>query len=110
MKKLIGAPFVLLALVACGEPPATGRVGDIAGLDGDATAGAALYETNCQACHGADARSGSAGENLADEVGGEQDEFIQVILDGKDNGAMPAFADTLSDQEIADILAHIGSL
>lgn len=110
MKQSIFASFVLLAavaVVACGEPAATGRVGDIGGLTGDPTAGADLYETHCLACHGEDARSGSAGENLVDEVTEEQDEFIEAILEGKDNGAMPAFADTLSDQEIADILAHI---
>jgi mono/diheme cytochrome c family protein len=113
MKQSIFASFVLLAaaiVVACGDPAATGRVADIGGLTGDATAGAALYETHCLACHGQDACSGSAGENLVRNVTEEQDEFGVVILDGKDNGAMPAFADTLGDREIADILAYIGSL
>jgi|GEM_PF-1477785 len=113
MKQSLSFVFAVVAALvvgACGEPPATGRVADIGGLSGDATAGAGLYETHCLACHGDDARSGSAGENLADEVAEEQDEFIEAILEGKDNGAMPAFADTLSDQEIADILAHIASL
>ena len=72
-------------------------------------AGQGLYEVNCESCHGADARSGSANENLAGEVEEELGEYADVVLSGKGNGEMPAF-DTLTDQEIADILAYIATL
>jgi mono/diheme cytochrome c family protein len=103
--KMMWIAVVSCALAACGD-----RVAAIDALEGDVTSGAALYETHCQACHGDDARSGSAGENLAGKVVDEKDEFSQAILNGKDNGTMPNFDDTLSDQEIADILAHIADL
>jgi mono/diheme cytochrome c family protein len=99
-----------MAVLSCGLAACGDRVSAIDALEGDATAGAALYETHCQGCHGDDARSGSAGENLAGQVVDERSEFIQAILRGKENGAMPSFEQTLSDQEIADILAHIADL
>lgn len=92
--------FVLFAC-ACAAPA------DIP--EGDAVAGEGLYTTHCASCHGGDAKSGSAGENLVEEVG-EEDEFFNVVVAGKDNGAMPAFGDELSDQEIADIMAWVATL
>jgi mono/diheme cytochrome c family protein len=96
-------PFALL-LLACGKPDP--RVEDILALEGEATSGEALYSANCSSCHGADA-SGGSGPNLIEEVEeGEQEEMIEVILEGE--GEMPSFSD-LEDQDIADILAWIES-
>lgn len=106
---LVSFVSTLLTVAACGDTGVAGRAADIDALSGDAAAGTALYETHCLACHGADARSGSAGEDLVDEVG-EGGEFIEAILEGKDGGAMPAFAETLSDQDVADIVAYITGL
>ena len=99
--------FVALALVAacsfaisaCGSDRSTA----IADLTGDTTSGETLYGANCASCHGADRAGTSAGPDIRGEI--EGGETIDVILNGEDT--MPAFADTLSDQEIADILAFL---
>lgn len=101
MKFALGLVALVALAVACGTTTT-----DLPA--GDATAGQDLYTTNCETCHGADAKSGSAGENLVGEVG-EQSEFISAIQNGKDNGAMPAFPE-LSDQDIADIIAYVETL
>jgi len=85
---------LLLPLVACGSS-----------LTGDATAGATVYADNCASCHGADATGGS-GPNLVGEV--ETDEATDIIMNGKE--AMPAFADILSEQDVADVIAYLQGL
>lgn len=74
---------------------------------GDAAAGEGLFTTNCVSCHGADAKSGSARQDLPGEVGNEN-EFFNTVVAGK--GGMPAFGAELSDQEIADIMAWVATL
>lgn len=102
---------VFAALVACsgGED----RVDTILGLTGDSAAGETVYGANCAVCHAAsglgvdDPTSPGVGVNLT-EAAGETDadaEFIPYIIDGI--GDMTAFGDTLSDQEIADVLAYM---
>jgi len=95
-----------LALTACGP---SDRANTIAGLTGDAASGQPLYVTHCAICHGATGGGGS-GPNLVAEFNerDEQAEKIDVILEGEDS--MPGFADTLSDQEIADIVSYLESL
>ncbi|MEQ1504815.1 MAG: cytochrome c [Myxococcota bacterium] len=89
-----------VTVVGCGDDRATA----IADLTGDAEAGGVLYAQNCATCH-ADDGSGGSGPAL----GGEDDavEMADVILSGSEE--MPAF-DTLSDQEIADIIAWVQAL
>ena len=81
--------------------------------------GKTVYETNCLACHQADA-SGVSGMfpplNQADKVLGPSDELIKVVLFGLSGPVevkgetyteeMPAF-DYLSNTEIADVLNYI---
>jgi cytochrome c oxidase subunit 2 len=111
MQKLLSvlALGLVLGVVGCDGGGGSDRANTIAGLSGDAASGETLFTAQCASCHGADAKSGSANENLVEAVG-EGAEFIDVVLDGKDNGAMPAFKDTLSDQEIADIIAWLETL
>ena len=90
-----------LAISACGSD----RSGAIADLTGDTTSGEALYGANCASCHGGDRAGTNAGPDIRGET--EGGETINVILNGEDT--MPAFAGTLSDQEIADILAFLQS-
>jgi mono/diheme cytochrome c family protein len=92
------ASLLLLPLVACAE---AGRADTILALTGDADAGAAVYETNCAGCHGTDATGGSAPGIL----GEESEEVVEVVLYGEDD--MPAFAETLEDQAIADVVAWL---
>ena len=90
----------LVALTACGNDSA---LSSIEALDGDATAGQALYEANCASCHGTDGTGGS-GPNLVHEQP-DASEVIQLVYYGEDE--MPAFSDSLEDQEIADITAYV---
>jgi mono/diheme cytochrome c family protein len=78
---------------------------DILAMEGDATAGETLFADNCASCHGADATGGS-GPDLSFGLGDEDE--VETILNGEED--MPAFADTLSDQDIADIIAWTNTL
>ena len=100
----VASAFALASIVACDG----GSTGDFP--TGDATNGEALYGVHCEVCHGADAKSGSAGENLVEAATEEEAEWFDVVSNGKDNGAMPAFADELTEQEMADILAYVAGL
>lgn len=97
---------LMCVLTACG---ASEEAQQIASLTGDAAAGEPLYQSNCAACHGQDARGGTYDVDLVDHATHHEDEhFAQVILSG--DGDMPAFEGQLEDQEIADIIAYIRSL
>ena len=76
---------------------------DVLALDGDATAGAETYAAECASCHG-DAGEGATGPALAGS-GVDREEVVDLVVNGKEE--MPAFGDTLSDQEIADVAAYV---
>jgi mono/diheme cytochrome c family protein len=94
---------VLVALAACGGD----RASTILGLEGDKKDGAEVFAANCESCHGADGKSGTAKENVPGE---DEGEIVDAVLNGKEDGAMPSFGDDLTDQEIADLLAFIKTL
>ena len=89
--------------VACGAdgPEASGR-------------GAALYQANCAACHGAELEGSSRGPSLLDPMYVSPDfpdaEIADAIRNGVDSGgdfgAMEAIG-RLSDEQIALIIAFI---
>jgi len=83
---------------------------------GDAQHGHLVFMKNCAGCHGPAGRGG-----IAPEIGNPvfqqsaSDEFIvRTIRNGRAGTAMPAFqrpdAPALSDQDIADIVAHVRGL
>jgi len=89
----------------CNADGSFGTGGDIAASAGDGSSGQTLFESYCSGCHGSDA-SGGSGPNLrgiSDSNG-----VVDTILYGEDS--MPGFSGTLSDAEISDILAWLGSL
>jgi mono/diheme cytochrome c family protein len=96
-------PFALF-LFACGGADDASRVDDILSLDGDAVAGADVYQAECSGCHGSDGEGGSgpALDGVYDAYAPAQ--LVTLILEGE--GGMPAH-DYLSDQEIADLMAHV---
>lgn len=110
MKTILFAIFALLPItllcfvVACAP---AGVSGDTSGgsAGGDTTAGASLFASDCASCHGSDARGGSA-----PSIAGINDSqaVIDVILNG--SGGMPGFASSLSDADVSDILAYLGTL
>lgn len=108
MMRLCLFALLLTPLAACGGAM-NERAADIAALDGDATAGGDLYQTNCSACHGADGQGTSQGPNIVEEVAEHSDEStISTILNGEDE--MPAFEDTFTDEEAADLVAFLHTL
>jgi mono/diheme cytochrome c family protein len=83
-------------------PPAAG--------EGDAEAGAEVFASaGCGACHTlADAgSSGSVGPNL-DDSQPEHDLVVERVTNGA--GAMPSFADSLSEEQIQDVAAYVSSV
>lgn len=92
-----GVVWWLVALVACGGDRAEG----ILALEGDATAGEAVYVAECASCHGED---GGGGSGPAVNTESEASEIVEVVLEGEEE--MPAFPD-LSDQAIADLTAYV---
>src|ERR687891_1568013 len=106
--------LVSLALAGCGggdddgaaeEPPAATDEGG--GTEGNAEAGAQLFADNgCGTCHTLDAAgtTGTTGPNL-DEVQPSFEAAVEQITNG--GGVMPAFGDSLSDQQIRDLAAYV---
>ena len=109
------AALVSLALAGCGgggdddgaaeEPPAATDEGG--GTEGNAEAGAQLFADNgCGTCHTLDAAgtTGTTGPNL-DEVQPSFEAAVEQITNG--GGVMPAFGESLSDQQIRDLAAYV---
>ncbi len=113
-KHMLGALALVTLLAGCPpeeEPTPTApadRVSAILDLQGDATAGETVYADNCASCHGADGTGQGEFPGIVGEVGeGNESEVLAVVLNGQGN--MPAF-DSLSDQELADLLAFLATL
>jgi mono/diheme cytochrome c family protein len=105
MPRLSSMLVILAAITGCGA--SSERAEQIANLTGDPSAGASLYITHCERCHGEDGQSGSAGVDLVGELHHGDAELIDVMILGKES--MPSFSQQ-SDQELADLLAHLRSL
>ncbi|HEU5211450.1 MAG TPA: c-type cytochrome [Gaiellaceae bacterium] len=114
-------PLVLL-LAACGSgttttPTPNTVIGNVpttsttpsGGGKGDAAAGKTVFTSNCSACHTlADANAkGTVGPNLDDLKPDDATVARQVTNGG---GAMPAFKDSLSPQQIQDVAAYVSSV
>lgn len=92
--------LLILSLIACGGSPFS---------NGDATAGAEVYASSCESCHGADGKlgvevGGTAAADLTFETGDQtDDELADVIQNGF--GTMPA--QSLDDTQTADCIAYM---
>jgi mono/diheme cytochrome c family protein len=76
---------------------------------GDAAAGEAVFASaGCGACHtlAAAGTSGTIGPDL-DDTSPSFDKVVERVTQGK--GAMPSFADQLSEQQIQDVAAFVSS-
>jgi mono/diheme cytochrome c family protein len=100
MKRLI--VVCALALVGCG------REGAIVKLTGDAVNGGVLFTNSCATCHGADGKGTTSGVNLHEPAKNDsQEEIVSTILNGRPGTAMPAWGNTYSDQQIANLYAYV---
>lgn len=107
----IAAGIVAVALCGAGGTVLAQSVGDTSGTGSatiSATSGEQTYREICQACHMANAEGGTgagrvpalaANANLADA-----DFVLKRVLRGQ--GGMPAFADMLSAQQIAEVVGY----
>lgn len=78
---------------------------------GDATLGAAVYDTHCAECHGAKGEGGT-GTALANPVylATASDAFIRhAVANGRTGTPMAAFAERLSDADIDNVVAFLRS-
>lgn len=77
----------------------------------DVFEGREIYATHCESCHGANGRSDDPG--IPDFSRGERlfvpdSELFRKVRSGE--GAMPAYRDMLSDDDIRDVIAYLRSL
>jgi quinohemoprotein ethanol dehydrogenase len=73
---------------------------------GDPAAGEQIFLDNCSTCHGADGRGGNGGPDLTTIPTATQlQQVIAQITNG--GGGMPAFAGTLTDQQIGDVATYV---
>lgn len=74
--------------------------------------GKAMFVGNCAACHGPNG-AGLTGPNMTDDYYlhvRKIEDIIDVIGNGRNNGAMPAWANRLRPKEIALLASYIASL
>ena len=90
------------------QPTETTPTQTTPGPAGDAVAGKVVFTTNCGGCHTlADAgTSGTVGPNLDDKKP-DAARVVDRVTNGK--GAMPPFAGSLTEQQIADVAAYVSS-
>ncbi len=81
----------------------------------DAAASSATYRAKCAACHGPDGGGSEVGKSMhvpdlrSQAVQKQSDaELAQIISNGK--GGMPAFKDSLSEDQIHALVTHIRTL
>lgn len=96
-----------LTLAACGDDGGDGDAHPSLDLDGDAVAGADVYDSTCAGCHGADGTGGSGSDLTAVVPGQSREDLVLVLVNGIDGTSMVSYDDTLEDQEIADVVAYL---
>ncbi len=131
MKKVLFAVLVLaaLALAACGggaaavatpAPVPAEFAGMVSPLGADAaTAGADVFKTNCESCHGPQGHGdGPAGaaldptpKNLPDLMPLVGDDFLYWRINtGKEGTSMVAWKGVLTDEQIWQVIAYVRTL
>ena len=96
-------------------------LGDDALREFAVAAGAATFKVNCVQCHGSGAQGSKGFPNLNDDDwlwGGKPDQIQQTIMHGirftsdpdTRQSAMPAFADIITPDQIAQVSAFVASL
>jgi cytochrome c oxidase cbb3-type subunit III len=104
----------LAAEIAAAEAryaPAADVAGPLVVTEALATAGRAVYQTNCLACHGA-ALEGGIGPSLRDGAwihGGSPEEIVKTVSDGVPAKGMPAWGPILGVERVRQVTAYIMS-
>lgn len=74
--------------------------------------GQGIFNNNCAACHGSDARGAKGFPNLADNdwlYGGDAESISQTLHEGR-AGVMPAWKAVAGDQGIVELVAYLHEL
>lgn len=88
------------------EPTEEGAGDEGAAGGPDATAGGEVFAENCSVCHGADGLGGNGGPDLTTmPKAKEQKGAEEQVANG--GGGMPAFGESLSPEEIANVAAYV---
>ena len=96
---------------ATGEGEGTGHAGQSPAEptdegEGDPEAGAAVWSDNCAGCHGLDGGGANGGPSLVGNEAALDPERVRAqVTNG--GGGMPAFKDTLTEQQIGDVSAYV---
>ena len=105
-QSLVATVLVVGGLSACGSVSVQERATKVTQTSGNAAAGAKVFKMKCSRCHGkTGARMDHHDLTSAAIRAKPASELATTILKG--DGHMPAFAGTLDDQGIADVLAWI---
>ncbi|HEV2813827.1 MAG TPA: cytochrome c, partial [Solirubrobacteraceae bacterium] len=72
---------------------------------GDAAKGREVFGASCAACHGADGGGGSGPKLAGEQAYTDPATVVNQVRNG--GGGMPAFADSLDEQELADVSAFV---
>ena len=71
--------------------------------------GGRLFASNCSVCHGSDAKGAFGFPNLTDKDwrwGGDAETIKASIMNGR-HGVMPAWAEVIGEQGVADVAAYV---
>lgn len=115
---IIGGVALIAASFAVGDTPMSTVPNPNPPTVRSIAAGAALYQANCAACHGVDAKGGGplAGTtrvpppSLVDHVGSHRDGDLFYWIENGRPGGMPSFAGQLSDDQIWDLVNYLRSI
>jgi len=75
-------------------------------IEGEVQAGAAVWSDNCAGCHGVNGTGANGGPNLVgNEAALDPQKVRAQVTNG--GGGMPAFKDTLTEKQIADVSTYV---
>jgi alcohol dehydrogenase (cytochrome c) len=95
-------------VAAGGQESGTGHAGELPTTEvkGDPAAGQQVWAENCAGCHGLEGAGGNGGPALVgNAVASDAGKVLAQVTNG--GGGMPAFKDTLNEQQIADVTAYV---
>lgn len=112
LTSLLAAGLLAAApLAGCGDDDGGGG-GESAGPppqqvvdSGQAAAGREVFGQSCAACHGGEGQGGTGPKLAGEQAYTDAELVVRQIREG--GGGMPAFADQLSEQELADVSAYV---
>jgi mono/diheme cytochrome c family protein len=109
--------MLVATITGCGDNRRAKETDAQLGLNAQQSAGRAVFQTYCSACHYAYSSSGSKGPGLKELFRKKylpsglpaNDRFVeQTIVNGR--GMMPAQGDALTNQQLADLMAYLHTL